>query len=45
MSEITCPNCDSKFNIDDVSYSNILKQVHNQEFENEINERIKSLER
>ena len=45
MSEITCPNCDSKFNIDDVSYSNILKQVHNQEFDNEINERIKSLER
>ena len=45
MSEITCPHCESKFNIDDVSYSNILKQVHNQEFENQVNERIESVKR
>ena len=45
MSEITCPHCKSKFNIDDVSYSNILKQVHNQEFENQVNERIESVKR
>ncbi len=45
MSEITCPHCESKFNIDDVSYSNILKQVHNQEFENQLNERIESVKR
>jgi len=45
MSKITCPDCQSKFDIDDVSYSKILKQVHNQEFENQVNERIKSLER
>ena len=45
MSKITCPHCESKFNIDDVSYSNILKQVHNQEFENQLNERIESVKR
>ena len=44
MSEITCPHCESKFNIDDVSYSNILKQVHNQEFEIQVNERLKRAE-
>ena len=45
MSEITCPHCKSKFNIDDVSYSNILKQVHNQEFDKLVNERINSAEK
>ena len=45
MSEITCPHCESKFNIDDVSYSNILKQVHNQEFDKLVNERINSAEK
>lgn len=45
MSEITCPHCESKFNIDDVSYSNILKQVHNQEFEKLVNERLNSAEK
>ena len=45
MSEITCPHCESKFNIDDVSYSNILKQVHNQEFEKLVNERLNSVEK
>ena len=44
MSEITCPHCKSKFNIDDVSYSNILKQVHNQEFKIQVNERLKRAE-
>ena len=44
MSEITCPHCESKFNIDDVSYSNILKQVHNHEFEIQVNERLKRAE-
>ena len=45
MSKITCPDCKSEFNIDDVSYSNILTQVHNQEFENQVNERIESVKR
>ena len=45
MSKITCPDCKSEFNIDDVSYSNILTQVHNQEFENQVNERIQSVKR
>ena len=45
MSKITCPDCKSEFSIDDVSYSNILTQVHNQEFENQVNERIQSVKR
>ena len=45
MSKITCPDCKSEFNIDDVSYSNILAQVQNQEFDNQVNERIESVKR
>jgi len=45
MSEITCPHCENKFKIDDTSYANILKQVHNQEFENQLREKLKSIEK
>ena len=45
MSEITCPHCDSKFKIDDTSYASILKQVHNQEFENQIRENKNNFEK
>lgn len=45
MSEITCPHCDSKFKIDDTSYASILKQVHNQEFENQVRENKNNFEK
>ena len=45
MSEITCPHCDSKFKIDDASYASILKQVHNEEFENQVQEKLKGIEK
>ena len=45
MSQIICPKCKTKFDMDDVSYSSILKQIHDQEFENQVNERIKIAEK
>lgn len=45
MSEITCPHCESKFKIDDTSYANILKQVHNQEFENQLRKSLDDFEK
>ena len=37
MNNIICPNCHKAFEVDETGYSNILKQVHNQEFENKLN--------
>lgn len=36
MSELKCPNCGEVFQIDESSYSNILQQVRNEEFEKEL---------
>ena len=40
MNEIICPDCKKVFKIDEASYAEILKQVHNNEFRNEINSRL-----
>ncbi|MGN1406201.1 MAG: DUF2130 domain-containing protein [Erysipelotrichaceae bacterium] len=40
MSEIKCPNCGKVFKIDEESYSLILQQVRNSEFNREINEQL-----
>ena len=40
MSEIICPHCDKAFKVDEAGYANILKQVHDREFENQLNERL-----
>ena len=37
MNEIKCPECGSTISIDEDSYSNIIKQVRDQEFDDEIN--------
>lgn len=42
MSEIKCPNCGKVFKIDEESYSLILQQVRNSEFNKEINEQLNS---
>lgn len=42
MKDITCPNCDKVFQIDDSGYSAILKQVHDQEFKQQLDQRVKS---
>ena len=45
MNEIRCPECGSTISIDEDSYSNIIKQVRDQEFEDEMKKRIEILER
>ena len=40
MPEINCPECGNLFKIDQNNYSNILKQVRDTEFEQELNHRL-----
>lgn len=45
MNDIKCPHCDTAFKIDESGYANILKQVHDREFEQQLNERLQLAER
>ena len=45
MNEIKCPECGSTISIDEDNYSNIIKQVRDQEFEVEMNKRLDLLEK
>ena len=45
MNEIICPNCSKAFKVDETGYANILKQVHDHEFENQLSERLTQKER
>ena len=45
MHEIKCPNCGTIFQIDELDYQNVLKQVRDQEFETEIKRREKQYEK
>jgi hypothetical protein len=40
MNEIICPHCSKAFKIDESGYAEILKQIHNQEFEEQIEKRL-----
>lgn len=40
MREIICPHCNKAFKIDEAGYADILKQVRNGEFEQELHERL-----
>lgn len=40
MNEIICPNCNKAFKVDESGYSEILKQVRNHQFEEEIQKRL-----
>ena len=42
MSEIKCPNCGKVFKIDEESYSLILQQARNSEFNKEIDEQLEN---
>ena len=44
MNEIKCPECGSTISIDEDNYSNIIKQVRDHEFEDEMGKRLKVLE-
>jgi len=41
VQETKCPNCGKAFTIDAAGYSEILKQVHDREFDKELQERLK----
>ena len=45
MNDIICPNCKKAFKIDEASFANILKQVRDHEFEEELHERLELLEK
>lgn len=40
MKEIKCPNCGKTFNLDEAGYADILNQVRNEAFDNELNQRL-----
>ena len=40
MNEIICPNCKKAFKIDEAGYADILKQVHDHKFEEELQQRL-----
>jgi hypothetical protein len=44
MTEIVCPHCHTAFKVDETGYAEILKQVHDKDFEKQLGERIKALE-
>ena len=45
MNNIICPNCNKAFKVDEASYASILKQVHNHEFDEALEERLKQVEK
>ena len=40
MNEILCPDCGKAFKVDEAGYADILKQVRNHTFEEQLNERL-----
>jgi hypothetical protein len=45
MNEIICPNCKKAFKVDEAGFADILKQVHDHEFEKELHERVEMFEK
>jgi len=45
MNEIICPHCQKAFKIDEAGYADILKQVRNQEFNQELHDRLAAAEK
>ena len=45
MNEIICPHCKKAFKIDEAGYANILKQVRDSEFEQQLHERLELAEK
>jgi hypothetical protein len=44
MKEITCPNCQKNFNLDDAGFADILAQVRTAEFDEELHRRMAEAE-
>ncbi len=45
MNEINCPHCKKAFKIDEAGFADILKQVHDAEFDRELQKRLEVAER
>ena len=45
MNEIKCPNCQKVFQVDESGYTQILKQVHDAEFDKELEQRRQDMEK
>lgn len=45
MNEIICPNCQKAFKVDEAGYADILKQVHDKEFEKQLHDRLELAEK
>jgi hypothetical protein len=45
MHEINCPHCKKAFKIDEAGYADLLKQVHDGEFEQQLHERLELAEK
>ena len=45
MNEIKCPNCGKVFQVDEAGYAAIVAQVHTEQFEKEIADRLKAARR
>jgi len=45
MNEIICPHCNKAFKVDEAGYAEILKQVHDREFEKQLHERLELAEK
>lgn len=43
MNEIKCPNCGTVFQIDEVDYLSIVKQIRDKEFDKELHDRVEQL--
>lgn len=45
MQDIICPHCSKAFKVDEAGYADILKQVHDHEFEAQLRQRLEIAER
>lgn len=45
MKDINCPHCHKAFKVDEAGYADILKQVRNSEFEDQLHQRLESAEK
>ncbi len=45
MNEVICPHCKKAFKIDEAGYADILKQVRDKEFDEQLHERLKLAEK
>ena len=45
MNQIKCPHCGKAFTIDEASYSDIVSQIRNKEFQEEVHEKLEQIQK